>query len=256
MTSPSDGQYGTNASTTAALSGTLNKHSKKDTFVQDLATANTHIIKIISQLEVSYYSGSEDQNTGPQEQWRQMANKHCQQWARAEQKLSKCKSELEKLSTPEQSPLGIIGRSLDSSLIDQAQQNYNQALAAFTLLDENLRSNNDLSQNFEAALRKHNLEQSHLQQLQDLKKQAMFQQRYIGDIQVKKDMSSVPQDIPAPPEQLDLCNEEDIQQVKSVIQVTEHILRQASPAYRQVQEKQEAQSEKSNRPFLGGLFSK
>ncbi len=86
--------------------------------------------------------------------WETIASCHSPEWVEARGSLRAAEKHLASIMSPENMPLGLIGHALDSAETTDAEDLHLQALAYFTIIDETLRSDDDL-QKFTSTLRNH-----------------------------------------------------------------------------------------------------
>jgi|AntRauTorcE11897_2_1112592.scaffolds.fasta_scaffold01918_2 DNA repair ATPase RecN len=93
--------------------------------------------------------------------WENIAGTMSEDWAKAHARVQDAAAELEKYTDPTHKPLGLIGATLDSVFVEDAQKRYQKALAQFENIDESLQQTEtmrfkfqEISAEFNAAQKK------------------------------------------------------------------------------------------------------
>jgi len=84
--------------------------------------------------------------------WAKLAATFSDEWNKSHKALLLAKHELNQLHSPDQTPLGLIGSSLESIFTEEAEERYNNALANFTLEDEKLHKNPEITKQYNMVL--------------------------------------------------------------------------------------------------------
>ena len=77
--------------------------------------------------------------------WDAIADTWSPDWAKARSHLGDAANDLYERQKPENIPLGSIGLALDAGALDQSEKRYRDALAEFTVINEELRQDEKLS---------------------------------------------------------------------------------------------------------------
>ena len=86
--------------------------------------------------------------------WEMIAGEFSPEWMHAKSNLKSAEQHVKYLALPENMPLGLIGGALQSEEINHAHQTFAEAMAGFTIIDEQLRQH-DALKSLLGAVRQH-----------------------------------------------------------------------------------------------------
>lgn len=102
----------------------------------DFLTALTHKIN---------QGGTQAKKLSENAAWNMIADTWSPDWAQAKTQLGVAANDLFERQKPENVPLGAVGLALDAGEMDKSEKRYRDALADFTVINEELRQNLHLS---------------------------------------------------------------------------------------------------------------
>ncbi len=97
------------------------------------------IERVQNALSDTYHTLSEEQL------WEVVAEASSAEWREAKKDLQTAECQRQELTSPEKTPLGLIGNALDSDKTNAAQEAVFLSLAHFTVINEGLRERQDLA---------------------------------------------------------------------------------------------------------------
>lgn len=93
--------------------------------------------------------------------WGMIASEVSPEWSHAKSSLKSAEKQMRFVHAPENMPLGLIGSALHSEETNSAQRDLAMALAGFTIIDETLRQQEDLTKLLRAVrMHQHTISQS------------------------------------------------------------------------------------------------
>lgn len=101
--------------------------------------------QFLSDLREAVINNAEEYPFSEPQAWSLIAKHASPSWSTAYNSLVDIEMRLHELTRPETIPLGAIGLALGGEELDQVQEEYAHALAGFTIVDENLRQQEDLN---------------------------------------------------------------------------------------------------------------
>lgn len=106
----------------------------------------------MGQLISRIVRGLQDSNEPLNEKhlWEFIAGNDSTEWQKARHLLREAENRIQHFQSDENVPLGLIGSALESDETTRAGNDYVEALASFTLIDEELRLDSELQRQFNA----------------------------------------------------------------------------------------------------------
>lgn len=107
--------------------------------MQDWANSNQPIISRLSEAL------KEKPDLSEKAVWKLIASEYSPEWSHAKSSLRSAEKQVRFVNAPENMPLGLIGSALHSDETNSAQRDLELALAGFTIIDETLRQQEELT---------------------------------------------------------------------------------------------------------------